>query len=176
MITEETLNKLYSGVLQNTPLTPQLLSDCGLSSYDIYKLITEGVIISNNSGSYSLVSPGKLFDFGKENCSIMDANTLFSVVISLFLANNVKSAFSTLRRYLNIIGKSQYEFLLIDLIKISVLEKDKTFTKPMISLLSISNECFEPDISNYILEFYMSLSQNKFEEARLYLDILSKLS
>mgnify|MGYP002856448042 CR=1 FL=1 len=44
----------------------------------------------------------------------------------------------------------------------------------MVTLTLISRGNFKFDVSNYISEFYMALSSNKLEEARLYLDIISK--
>lgn len=100
--------------------------------------------------------------------------TSFSSIISSLMKNDLDNAFLNLRSYMSSINKIEYEFLIINLIKISLLEKDIAFTKPMIALTLISKENYSFDISSYIQEFYISLSQNKFEEARAYLDIISK--
>jgi hypothetical protein len=116
----------------------------------------------------------------KENKPIEISNnktypaTTFSSIISYLMKNDLDNAFYSLRSYMETIEKTEFEFLIIDLIKISLLEKDIAFTKPMIALTLISQENYTFDISSYIQEFYITLSQNKFEESRIYLDIISK--
>ena len=61
-----------------------------------------------------------------------------------------------------------------ELIKISLIEQDVAYSKPMIALTYISRENFIFDISEYIQNFYEALSQNRLSEARIYLDIISK--
>lgn len=104
----------------------------------------------------------------------LSTNASFSNVISYLMKPDLEKAFRTLRNYMESINKKDYEFLIVDLIKLSLIEKDIAFTKPMIALTYISRENFRFDISNYIQEFYVTLSQNRFEEARIYLDIISK--
>lgn len=106
--------------------------------------------------------------------NITPKTTLFADIIKFLMDSDLENSFRTLRTYLASINKSDYEFLVIDLIKISLLEKDIAFTKPMTALTLISKENYSFDISTYIQEFYINLSQNKFEEARIYLDIVSK--
>ena len=105
---------------------------------------------------------------------IKDSNATFSDVIGYLMKSDLENAFRTLRNYMTSINKSEYEFLIIDLIKLSLIEKDIAFTKPMIALTYVSRENFNFDISSYIQDFYVTLSQNRFDEARIYLDIISK--
>lgn len=101
-------------------------------------------------------------------------STTFADITRFLMSNDLNNSIRTLRNYLASINKSRYEFLITDLIKVSLLERDIAFTKPMTALTLISRENYSFDISGYIQEFYINLSQNKFEEARLYLDIISK--
>lgn len=98
----------------------------------------------------------------------------FYSVVSLLLKKDFENAFSNLKMYLHNIGKQEYEFLILDLIKISLLENDLAYSKPMIALTLISNGSYSFDISSYIQEFYLNLSQNNLEISRVYLDIISK--
>lgn len=110
-----------------------------------------------------------------ENGSSLKSETAtFADIIKFLMNGDLDNSFKTLKTYLTNINKSDYEFLIVDLIKISLLEKDIAFTKPMTVLTLISRENYSFDISSYIQEFYINLSQNKFEEARIYLDIISK--
>lgn len=110
----------------------------------------------------------------KTSSEISQPLTIFSSIISYLMKNELDDAFYSLRNYMELIGKADYEFLIINLIKISLLEKDIAFTKPMIALTLISKDNYSFDISSYIQEFYVALCQNRFEEARIYLDIISK--
>ena len=98
----------------------------------------------------------------------------FVDVIKYLLNNDIDNSIETLKKYLASIEKSEFEFLIINLIKISLLEKDIAFTKPMTVLTLINSENYHFDISKYIQEFYIKLSQQKYEEARIYLDIITK--
>ncbi|MGM9834376.1 MAG: R3H domain-containing nucleic acid-binding protein [Bacilli bacterium] len=104
----------------------------------------------------------------------MSLNSSFSDVIGYLMKCDLEKAFITLRSYIDSINKKEYEFLIVDLIKLSIIEKDIAFTKPMVALTYVSRDNFKFDISNYIQEFYIALSQNRFDEARIYLDIISK--
>lgn len=108
----------------------------------------------------------------KEN-NIIETKLKFIDVIKKLMNNDLDNALKSLRDYLHLINKSEYEFLIMNLIKISLLEKDFAFTKPMTVLTLVSRENYSFDISTYIQEFYINLSQNKFEKARIYLDIIT---
>lgn len=104
----------------------------------------------------------------------ISSSASFSDVIGFLMKSDLENAFRTLRNYMESINKKEYEFLIVNLIKLSLIEKDIAFTKPMIALTYVSRENFKFDISNYIQEFYVTLAQNRFDEARIYLDIISK--
>lgn len=104
----------------------------------------------------------------------LSASASFSDVIGFLVKSDLENAFRTLRNYMESINKKDYEFLIVDLIKLSLIEKDIAFTRPMIALIYVSRGKFKFDISNYIQEFYVTLAQNRFDEARIYLDIISK--
>ncbi|MCM1370548.1 MAG: hypothetical protein NC181_01475 [Clostridium sp.] len=103
-------------------------------------------------------------------------NTLKVTFLDLttYLLNEDLDNFSiNLKKYLKSINKSKYEFLIVDLIKISLIEQDFSFLKPMAYLSYISREKFKFDISEYIKSFYETLSKKRFDLARIYLDIIS---
>lgn len=98
----------------------------------------------------------------------------FSDMMSFLEKKDLDNAFIRLKNYLMNINKKEYEFLIIDLLKISLLENDIAFIKPKVVLTLLSCENYTFDISKYIQEFYVNLYQNNFEMARIYLDIISK--
>lgn len=99
--------------------------------------------------------------------------TLFDIV-TLLINNDLENAFVAVNKYMKNINKSEYEFLVDDLIKLSVLEKDIAFIKPTVVLTYLTQNKFQFDISSYVQEFYTNLSLKKYEEARIYLDIITK--
>lgn len=101
------------------------------------------------------------------------SNILFSDIVRLLMNNDLENAFKALKNYMILINKKEYEFLIVNLIKLSLIEKDIAFAKPAITLAYISSDNFKFDISSYIQEFYIALVQNKFDEAKIYLDIIS---
>ncbi len=127
--------------------------------------------------STSVETPVKSFEkphnVKTEKHTIINTSS-FADIIKFLMSGDLENSFRTLRSYLASIKKIDYEFLIVDLIKISLLEKDIAFTKPMTALTLISRENYSFDISTYIQEFYINLSQNKFEEARIYFEIVSK--
>ncbi len=110
----------------------------------------------------------------KTNTAPMTSNITFATVVGYLMKQDFDNSFRALRSYLNDINKSEYEFLIINLIKISLIEQDVAFSKPMIALTYMSRDNFTFDISGYIQNFYETLAQNRFTEARIYLDIISK--
>lgn len=96
------------------------------------------------------------------------------IIIQLLKENQVDDAIEALCIYLTGIHKKQYEFLIVDLIKISLMEHDMTFSKIETVLTHIEKGTFEFQIAEYIQLFYLALTQKKYHEARIYLDIISK--
>lgn len=89
--------------------------------------------------------------------------------------NEYDEAYKSLKYYLIALGKPEYEPLIINLIKINILENDMTFTKSTVLLMMINRGECDFNVSEYVQYFYESLSENKFDIARLYLDFISNL-
>lgn len=99
-------------------------------------------------------------------------SSTFQDVIKYLFNNDLGNTFKSLASYLKTINQSKYEFLVVNLIKLSLIEKDGAFTKPITLLSYLSRDSFTFDLSSYIQEFYITLSQNRLEEAKIYLDII----
>ena len=106
---------------------------------------------------------------------IIKSEITLNTILSYLMNKDIDNAIDSLKSYLCSLDKSEYEFLIVDLIKISLLENDNAFEKPMDVLKLISNGIYKFDLSEFVMGFYRSLSQNKFEESRLYLDIISNV-
>lgn len=97
-------------------------------------------------------------------------------VINSLVKYNIDESFIKIKKYLKMQNKLEYEFIIINLIKISILEKDNSFIKPMLVLTSINNIEFNIDINLLLKEFYINLYKNKLEIAKIYIDIIEKYS
>lgn len=111
-----------------------------------------------------------------EKNTIINNGNVNSKITECLLKNDIDGALLLLENYLNSIGKKKYEFLVADLIKVSLFEQDKTFSKPIMTLHQITDTDFSFDVKQYIVEFYEAIYHNKIEEASTYLDILSKVN
>ena len=101
-----------------------------------------------------------------------DSKVDILTILTKLMSNNNEFANTLLKTFLKELQKEEYEFLIIDLIKISYLEKDYSFLKPISTLAFISRDKFTFNLGEYIEEFYMNLANNNFEIAYLYLDII----
>ncbi len=101
-----------------------------------------------------------------------DENNYLREVIYNLLTNNFPQVFEYLHLYLTSINYLEYEFLIVDLIKIDILEEKLTFKEALLALTSLTREDFKIDIAFYIIKYYEYLGHDKLEIASLYLDIL----
>lgn len=67
------------------------------------------------------------------------------------------------------------EFLIVNLLKISILSKDDNFTlvKDILNCIILDDYEFDISISIYIQCFYEAFVNNNFEEAEIYMDTVS---
>lgn len=101
-------------------------------------------------------------------------NIKFEDIVSKLFNNETQAALADLKEYMRSRGQEEYEFLIIDLIQIGLLEKDPSFSSAMIALSLLEKGNMEFDSSLYIQEFYISLYNKEFKKAKLYLDIVDK--
>lgn len=134
--------------------------------------IIKGKTIAESDHQIANEKPKDIQD--KTLASSLEHGGTITQFISALMKQNLDYAFQILREYLISIDRKEFEFLIVDLVKISIFSKDQTFSKPMSALIYLSHDHFQFDISKYIQSFYETLVQNKFDETRLYLDIISK--
>ena len=103
-------------------------------------------------------------------------NDVFNDVIRYLLEKDLDNCFISLRIYLEIIGKREYEYLITDLIKLSLNSMYYSFTKTVDVLTRLKKDNFEFNISEYKQEFDKALDQNNLENAIIYLYIISNLA
>jgi hypothetical protein len=95
--------------------------------------------------------------------------------LRLLLENGkVEVFFGAMKNYLKQINREKFEYLLIELIKISLLENDKTFYRVFATLEHLAWDDYRFLSSIYIQEFYSYICQNKLKEAEVCLAIISR--
>ena len=109
---------------------------------------------------------------GLNNQNELFSQTVISLM-NLLVNNKLDEAYRQIEYYLQTIEQEKYYFLIVDLIKISLLDKDKSFKKPLLALTLISQNKYSIDISNFIQEFYASIFEKRYSCARFYLEIIS---
>lgn len=83
-------------------------------------------------------------------------------------------AFLAIHKYLEKNEKEEYQFLIEDLIRISIINDDTDFITPITTLMLIGLDKFKLNTIDYVGSFYDSLEQSRFDEASIYLDIIGK--
>lgn len=99
-----------------------------------------------------------------------------NIIHNLLLNGNHNMAFKEIHDYLAKHELSKYEFLIISLIKISLLEKDDTFRRPIHVLKSLINNSFNFNALQYRKDFYDSLEGDYEKEAEAYLAIIKYMA
>lgn len=121
----------------------------------LIKLINDYFTIKNNKVKQSL------------------KNSLDLIYNSL-LIGDTKTAFTQIHEYLVSFNLEAYEFFVIDLIKLNLLERELGFTGPMQVLVGLANGTYTPSFDLYVNYFYEAIEEKKLEEAKLYYDIIAK--
>ena len=132
--------------------------------------------ISNNSNSIISKKTAINENEQPELISNTNSDTLFSKLTKELSELDMDNAANTLKQYMQSINKSEYEFLVLNLIKLSLIEQNITFTKPFIVLSDLTKDSFEFEPSSYVDEFYAALKENKIAQARIYLDIICNIN
>ena len=86
--------------------------------------------------------------------------------------NGVNRAIEALPSYLQSIDKSKYEFLMVNLIRISKLDNDPIFYLPWFFSVQIQNDDFEFEVDFFVNKMKESLENKEIEIANIYLEIL----
>ncbi len=97
------------------------------------------------------------------------------IVISL-KQGNINKTINIINNYLKEVGKEKYEFLILDLLKINLLENDMTFLKTLNAINYVALKKFENSINVYVQKFYKEITNKNYEIAKIYLDIILKLN
>lgn len=148
---ENTITKALTGIDYSTSVKSLLLSDI----HENIKEISHKEIISEND---------------KEETYNSFANYFKGYLRS----GDFAKALQLLNSYLISINKEDYEFLIVDLIKICLIRRDNNFSNPMSVINCLEKNIFKWNILYYVQKFQTSLKKNRFDSASIFLDIISK--
>jgi len=178
MIAEERIGIINNLVLRNLGLTRANLISNGLSNNDIYALIKNETLIRVGRGCYELnqnyENYSEIIDNDEPLLDItLQNNDLQNIEFNL-INKDYESAFKSIYSYLDFINKANYKSLIINFVKICLLENDLNFAQVMDALTSIRNNSFSFNLANYINYFYDSFAHDSFDKALIYFDIIRK--
>lgn len=111
-----------------------------------------------------------------DNPKMIDQKFFIKLITDDLLKFDFESALSNIKNYLKKLNKREYEFLFVDLIKISFMEKDIAYAKIQLELDNISQDNYQFNLANYILTFYNEMAKNNLSVAKLYLDIITQMA
>lgn len=137
--------------------------------YDINKLIED--LASKRENCIKTSNELSQMDSTTESKSVITITDIFSNL----MAKKTTDAMNNLHEYLVQINEEKYEILLINLIKLSILEEDIGYTRPMLVLSYLNKGKYHFDFSSYLGYFYEAIAENKFEEAQIYLNIIASV-
>lgn len=160
------LNKDYSLALS---LNEQYLRKHQLNAkYNLIHLLLRKLVeITNNLKSTDTETKQLESDQMNEVFPNSELDHLFLDCIQSLYAGNVEYFLEQLSKYLEKINKKDAELLIIKLLKFSILEKDTTYSKPLMVLNLLSLENLNIDMDNYLSPYYEIIEKNKKELAKL---------
>lgn len=97
-------------------------------------------------------------------------------IIHFLEVQDLDQAVIKLKEYLKEHEKCEYEFLFLDLMKLCIIRQEMDFSSLKMFFSSFDEGVFEFQVTRYVQSFYGALAENRFDEARVYLDIVSKAS
>lgn len=100
-------------------------------------------------------------------------NDLFVACFSSYIKNDLEGLLKYLDSYLEKIDKVEHKGLVIDLLKLGLLDKEVNFEEAMLTLSELGRDVYEYDPYLWKYAFYVSLNNKDYKRASLYLDIAS---
>lgn len=93
-------------------------------------------------------------------------------VIKLLLNQEYGAAYTILKWYMYNLGNEKYFFLIKNLLRLSLLEHDLAFIKPMSVIIQIKYSTFVFSTTEYVRGFYSAISCSDINRAKIFLDII----
>lgn len=110
----------------------------------------------------------------KLNSTVTNNNDFYNIVIELY-HDNLYGSINKINEYLSNNNLLNYFEVILDFMKISILENDEYYLKTLKFLSDIKNDRLYDAMANSIQFFYVSLADNDLELTSLYMDVIFKL-
>lgn len=117
----------------------------------------------------------KEFNVSDEDRIDKIVNNLFNILWSYIKQDQKSEVLELVHNYLKVINKMEYEFLVSDLVMLCFIEKELVVELYEIIKL-ISKEEYKIDVNSFVDEFYVAIAEEKIEVAKIYLNIIRKIS
>lgn len=105
----------------------------------------------------------------KEERSVTGVNLIFH----LLTEGKIEAAYQSVHEYLMVLNLDKYEFLIVDLINLSLAMDSLGFIDAISTLIAMSRGEFVPQYGSYVDWFYEAIHEGNVEEAKIYFDIIS---
>lgn len=105
----------------------------------------------------------------KEERSVTGVDLIFH----LLTEGKIEAAYQSVHEYLLALNLDKYEFLIVDLINLSLAMDSLGFMDAISTLITISKGNFVPQYGSYVDWFYEAIHEGNVEEAKIYFDIIS---
>lgn len=130
--------------------------------------------INNETGSLLLLLENIFTEIEKLTTKKSDSLVKIDEIDECLQRSDFENGMKLIQKYLADIHKSDYNDLLNNYLKISILKEEKDFSSVIEMLNKISSNDFSLELKDYVQKLYNALSQGNIEESKIYLDIISK--
>ena len=176
---KNTHNIPYLGISKSYNIFNCINSNDYFRALEIRKRYNKEKLLDNDTDCLYLV----LYDLcelikstKKENYGKNNINNLYNLFTTNLMQIEFTKAVLYLRECLNLVDKKEYEFIIINLIKIDLLEDDYEFTKSLNCLNLIINNKYNFNEVSYINDFYKAIIKRDYKLASFYFSILEGAS
>lgn len=190
--------KLFDLLIDEKTVTSKKLSLLGYKPYQITGLVKKGILkrvrrgeyeiasidifeeyanyLEMNGKTYSAATLRKIYGFTEILLNKSDKvieNSTEMVDLNKVIESVLNSDFSKIPEFLKAISKADYLALINNLIKLSNVKRDMAYQDVIFTLIDLDKGNYKFNYDEYLKLFRKSLNDGQYEEARVYLDIIS---
>lgn len=103
-----------------------------------------------------------------------DLSSITDQILELLEQKNLKQFDKVLSTYLTSINQAELHFLVLDLLKLDLLEENKNYHRTMQELVKMKDKDYTFSVDEILPDFYATLEEGQTTLSRVYLDIFSK--
>ncbi|MBQ2873462.1 MAG: hypothetical protein IJE89_05635 [Bacilli bacterium] len=171
--TTQNTNNLHSAIYTNNFELAYKLNTEYLTKYNLNLVNPLTILLNKVNELINKIRKEQSIESNKEeSINIEDENVTLSSLIIELLHNNIEIFTGLLKKYLKEKQLEEYEFLIMKLVKIDIINNDSSYLKTISVLSKLDNSVYNFDVSYYVRQFYQELSN--IEIAKIYFEIISK--